>query len=389
MSDLNVNRPEQKNSIMNLLFGKLSWNLLFIIVGVIILMIVFNVLSDGVFLSQRNITLLLRQSAILGIVAAGMVLIIVTGNIDLSVGSAVYLVSVVVAQLTVTYDFGIIPSIICALLVGLLMGSFQGLMVAKLNIPAFIVTLAGMLIFRGIGYVWSNALTIGPVPRQIVQISEGYIPPNISLMLIIVVTGLAIFISVRSALRLKEWENLRSKLWLKIVPIIILSLLSIWIFVGYKGIPMAVLVVAIGAMLLHFLMSNTKFGRNLYVIGGNKVAAKLSGVKVNQHLFISFVVMGLVYGIAGILISARLSSAPPSAGELLELEAIASAVIGGTSLSGGIGVIPGALIGALLLSAIDNYMSLMNVSSFLQQVVKGLILLAAVWFDISVRKKKK
>lgn len=389
MSELKINKPENNNNIMNLLFGKLSWNLFLVIIGVIVLMIVFNILSDGVFLSQRNITLLLRQSAILGIVASGMVLIIVTGNIDLSVGSAVYLVSVVVAQLTVTYDFGIISSILCAILVGLLMGSFQGLMVATFNIPAFIVTLAGMLIFRGIGYVWSNALTIGPVPPQIVQISEGYIPPNVSLVLILIITLLAIVIVIRSALRLKEWENVHAKLWFKIVPITILSILSIWIFVGYKGIPMAVLVVAIGAMLLHFLMSNTKFGRNLYVIGGNKVAAKLSGVKVNKHLFISFLVMGLVYGIAGILISARLSSAPPSAGELLELEAIASAVIGGTSLSGGIGVIPGALLGALLLSAIDNYMSLMNVSSFLQQVVKGLILLAAVWFDLSVRKKKK
>lgn len=388
MSNVKLNKSENRNQF-KLLFGKLSWKLLLVIIGIVVLMVLFNVLSDGVFLSQRNISLLLRQSAILGIVASGMVLIIVTGNIDLSVGSAVYLVSVVVAQLTVMYNFGVIPTIICAILAGLLMGAFQGLMVARFNIPAFIVTLAGMLIFRGIGYVWSNALTIGPVPRQVVFISEGYISQNLSLVLILLIASIAILLTIRSALRLKEWENFNTKLWSTIIPIIILSLLSIWIFVGYNGIPMAVLVVAFGAIILHFVMSNTKFGRNLYIIGGNEIAAKLSGVKVKKHLFASFVVMGLVYGVAGILISARLSSAPPSAGELLELEAIASAVIGGTSLSGGIGVIPGALLGALLLSAIDNYMSLMNVSSFLQQVVKGFILLAAVWFDMSVRKKKK
>ncbi|MBS4206647.1 sugar ABC transporter permease [Bacillus sp. FJAT-50079] len=370
------------------LFGKLSWKHIAIIIAIALIMGVFNHLTNGVFLSQRNVSLLLRQSAILGIVSSGMVLLIIARQIDLSAGAAVYLVSVVAGQLSVTYQLGLVPTIICAVLAGLLMGAFQGMMVAKFNIPAFIVTLAGMLIFRGIGYVWTNAATVGPVSSQFIYLSEGYISIIASFIIIFLIASIALFLTFRNAMKLKQWISFKQGFWLKALPIFFLTILAFWIFLGYQGIPMAVVIVGVGVIIMNLVMAKSKFGRNIYVIGGNPDAAKLSGVKVTKHLFTAFLVMGLIYGIAGVLMTARLGSAAPTAGQLLELDAIAAAVIGGTSLSGGIGVIPGALIGALLLSAIDNCMSLLNVSSFLQMVVKGVILLAAVWFDISIRKKK-
>lgn len=377
-----------KKNMKEILFGKINWKIALVVIVIFVMMGLFNVLSDGIFLSQRNISQLLKQSAILGLVSSGMVLLIVARQIDLSAGASVYLVSVVVAQLTVTYEFGLFISLICAILVGILMGAFQGMMVAKFNIPAFIVTLAGMLIFRGIGYVWTNAATIGPVPPKLIFLSEGYLSFTLSAIIIALLTITFIFITYFNAKKLIKWINFNEGFWLKFIFILLISGLSFFVFLGYQGIPMAVMVVIVGVIIVHFLMANTKFGRNIYVIGGNPEAARLAGVQVNKHLFLAFVVMGVIYGIAGTLIAARLGSAAPTAGNLLELEAIAAAVIGGTSFSGGVGVIPGALIGALLLSAIDNFMSIMNVSSFLQQVVKGLILLIAVWFDISIRKKK-
>lgn len=370
------------------LFGNLNWQSLLIIGGVIVVMIIFNQLTNGIFLSQRNVSLLLKQSAILGVVSAGMVLLIVARQIDLSAGSAVYLVSVVAAQLSVTYNWGLIPSLICALFAGVLMGAWQGLLVARFHIPAFIATLAGMLIFKGIGYVWTNAATIGPVSSKLVYLSEGYVSKWISLVLLVVGGVLGITLLLRDAVRLKPWVKSGIKTWYKAAAVVILLGLAGWIFLGYQGIPMAVVVMVFTVLILYFIMARTKFGRNLYVIGGNPEAAHLAGIKTRKHLFNSFVIMGVVYGIGGILITARLGSSAPTAGNLLELDAIAAAVIGGTSLSGGVGIIPGALIGALLLSSIDNCMSLMNVSSFLQMLVKGLILLAAVWFDVYVRKRK-
>lgn len=370
------------------LFGQLKWQSLLILIGIIVIMFIFNAMTNGVFLSQRNITLLLKQSAILGVVSAGMVMLIVARQIDLSAGSAVYLVSAITAQLSVTYQWGLVPSIFCAMLAGLLMGAWQGMFVAKFNIPAFIVTLAGMLIFKGIGYVWTNAATIGPVSSKLVFLSEGYIPFTLSIAILVAGTALAIGIVLRDASRLQKWVKSGVRKWYKVGLILLAAVVIGWIFMGYQGIPMAVLIMAVTVALLYFVMARTKFGRNLYVIGGNPDAAKLAGIKTGRHLFQAFVVMGAVYGVAGILITARLGSSPPSAGNLLELDAIAAAVIGGTSLSGGVGIIPGALLGALLLSAIDNCMSLMNVSSFLQMVIKGLILLAAVMFDLYARKGK-
>lgn len=379
----------KQNSLIDSIKKHFKWQWIIAALGVLLLMVIFNYFSNGIFFSQRNITLLLRQAAILGVLSGGMVMVIVTGNIDLSAGSAIYLITVVVAQLTVKYNWKPAPTIIAAVVVGILMGAFQGMMVAQFNVPSFIVTLAGMLIFRGIGYVWTNALTVGPVPREIVFLSEGFIPPTITTILIAVVTLLAVILYIRNAVELKEWESFNRKIITTVIPLITVGVIAIWVFSGYNGMPMAIIFLVIIATITNYIMSRTKFGRNLYVVGGNAEAAMLSGIKVKQHVFSAFIYMGVIYAIAGILTSGRLASAPPTAGEQLDTDGIAAAVIGGTSLAGGVGSIPGALVGALLLAAIDNYMSLMNISSFIQQVVKGLVLLGAVWFDSAVRKNKK
>lgn len=352
-------------------------------------LIYFNMQTGGVFLSQRNLTLLLKQAAILGVVSAGMVVLIIARQIDLSAGMAVYLVSVVVAQLSVTHGFPIPIAVGAGLATGLLLGLFQGLMVARFAIPAFIVTLAGSMIFKGIGYVWTNATAIGPVPQNLIWFSEGYIPPILSALLIGLTAAFGIWLTVRRGAKLSRWETGGFGTVRQVVIIAVISGLGIWIALGYNGLPMAVLIAGIAVSSVSFLLSSTPFGRGVYAVGGNPQAAHLAGLRVPSFLFRSFILMGAVYGIAGVLMTARLGGAAPTAGQLLELDAIAAAVIGGTSFAGGIGAIPGALLGALLLTGIDNVMSLMNVSSFLQMVIKGSILLAAVWFDLMVRAKRK
>lgn len=369
--------------------SNLRWYHLVLGAIVIAALIYFNMQTNGVFLSQRNLTLLLKQAAILGVVSAGMVVLIIARQIDLSAGMSVYLVSVVVAQLSVTYGLPLIVAVLAGVATGLLLGIFQGFMVARFAIPAFIVTLAGSMIFQGIGYVWTNATAIGPVDQQLIWFSEGYIPPAVSAIGIAVIAVIAIWRTVRRGAKLSRWETRGFSTVREVAVIGAISALAIWVTLGYNGLPMAVLIAGIAIFAISFLLSSTPFGRGIYAVGGNPQAAHLAGLRVPSYLFRAFLLMGAVYGIAGVLMTARLGSAAPTAGALLELDAIAAAVIGGTSFAGGVGAIPGAMLGALLLTGIDNVMSLMNVSSFLQMVIKGSILLAAVWFDLMVRSRRR
>lgn len=373
----------------NSLLAGLRWYHLAIAALVIVALVYFNMQTGGVFLSQRNLTLLLKQAAILGVVSAGMVVLIIGRQIDLSAGMAVYLVSVVVAQLSVTFGMPLWVAVAAGVAVGLALGAFQGLMVAKFAIPAFVVTLAGSMIFKGVGYTWTNATAIGPVPKELIWLSEGYIPPVASAILIAAVGALAIWSAVRRGARLGKWENRDFATLRRVAVVVVLAGFGIWLALGYNGLPMAVVIAGVTVFIVSILLSSSPFGRGVYAVGGNPQAAHLAGLKVPKFLLSSFVLMGVIYGVAGLLMTARLGGAAPTAGQLLELDAIAAAVIGGTSFAGGIGRIPGALLGALLLTGIDNVMSLMNVSSFLQMVIKGAILLAAVWFDLMVRSKKR
>lgn len=349
----------------------------------VVLCAAFHIASNGIFFTPRNLSLLMRQASIVAVVAAGVSTLMVMGEIDLSIGSAVYLCSVVAATLQANLGVGTWPTVIVTALAGVAMGAWQGLWVVRVAVPSFVVTLAGLLAFRGIGYYATDAATIGPLSKSFTALSEGFVPPAPS------VATLAVLFVVGAAYM--AWQHARlAREGVRAAPMVLagrvlalaaaLGLLA-WAFGGFRGIPDAVLWVIGTGLVLWVLMTRTKFGRNAYMIGSNREASLLAGVPLGGQLFAGFVLMGLLYGIAGVLIAARLSASTPSAGSYMELDAIASAVIGGTSLRGGVGTIPGAIMGAVLLATIDNGMSILDVSSFIQLIVKGLVLLFALAFD--------
>lgn len=359
------------------------------IIVLILVAIAFQNLTNGIFLSPRNLAQLTRQAAVLIVVASGVSLLIIQGEIDLAIGSAVYLAGLASATAQTQWGFSALAAIFVAFGVGILMGAWQGFWVSRLNVPSFVVTLAGLLGFRGVGYVWQNAATLAPMDPSYVAISESFVPPTPSIILILV-----IFIAL-SAFGLRTWiaersesgkRNLRLVRFIsRIIPAAIGAAILIYMAVGFRGIPMAVVVALAVAGLLSYIALHTRFGRQMYVIGGSREAAFFSGINTRNNVLFTFLLMGCIYAIGGILVTARLNAIAPATGEFLELEAIAAAVIGGVSLAGGIGSVHGAIIGALLLTSLDNGMSLMDVSSFLQLVTKAMLLLFAVLFDVATR----
>jgi D-xylose transport system permease protein len=281
-----------------------------------------------------------------------------------------------------------LPTVLITVLVGVLMAAWQGFWVVKVAIPSFVVTLSGLLAFRGIGYYMSDARTIAPISKSFSFLSEGFIPPTASYVVLAIVYAIAAAMMIRAYRRDADGSN-ATTLAVRLVVLLASGLLLAWIFGGYLGIPSAMLWVAAIGIVLTTLMDRTKYGRNTYLIGSNREAAVLAGIPLTRHLFLGFLLMGALYGVAGVLITSRLGAATPSSGQFLELDAIAGAVIGGTSLRGGVGSVAGAMAGALLLTTIDNGMSLLNVSSFIQLVIKGLVLLAALSVDAYMIKHRR
>lgn len=371
-------------------------------VALFAIMIVFNFLTDGLFLTARNLTNLYLQSGYIAVLAMGMVLVIVAGHIDLSVGSIAAFTGAIAAILQVKLGLPTIPTIAITILVGVLIGAWQGFWIAYQGIPAFIVTLGGMLIFRGGVIAITQGQTIGPFQDDFRALGSGYIDDfmNIStgqlhyltLLLGILAVVVYIFFDYRARKKKIQYEFTVLPPSLNILKLVVISII-VFGFIGsmtfYKGFPYTELVVVILLLIYAFVSKNTRVGRHIYAIGGNKEAARLSGIniqKVNMFVFIS---MGVLSAISGILFSARLNAAAPSAGNLFELDAIAAAFVGGASTSGGIGTVFGAMIGGLVMASINNGMSLMNLDISFQYVIKGLVLILAVWFDISTRKAKK
>lgn len=356
-----------------------------------LLALFFHVQSDGIFFTPRNLSLLLRQAAFVAVLAAGVSMLMIMSEIDLSIGSAVFLTSVVAAKMQVDFGVPVLPAVLITVAVGAALGAWQGFWVVRLAVPSFIVTLAGLLAFRGLGLLWTNAGTVGPLDLSFVQLSESFIPTNISYIVLLglfLVTGVHLLRRSRREHQHEEGSEFR---WERLVVGLLIAgagfgLLA-WVAGGFLGIPMALVWVAGVGGVLWFVMARTKFGRNAYMIGSNREASVLAGIDVRRHIFTGFVLMGVLYGIGGVLITARLGAATPGTGEFLELDAIAAAVIGGTALRGGIGSVLGAMAGALLLATIENGMSILNVSSFAQLVVSGMVLLTALAFDAYVRNR--
>ena len=341
----------------------------------------------GLFLGAVNFSKLLQQMAVTGILAVGMLMVIVCGNIDLSIGAIVGLAGGIAA---LTQGWGLLPCLLAAIIVGLLIGALQGTLVSYFNIPAFIVTLGGLEAWRGVILKLTKGATI-PVELPFFRsLGRDFLDPRIGIGLAIVGIAGIIWSNIRRQ-RARQRHGLTpmstGALAARIVipSVVIVGFIILMNQAG--GVPIPVIFLMAVALAGAFLTANTTFGRYLYAIGGNPDAARLSGINLKRYILAAFCVMGALSGLAAILHTARVGSASPDAGTLMELDAIASCVIGGTSLMGGRGTVFGAVLGALILASLDNGMSLLNVENWAQYVVKGGVLVAAVGFDMFGRRK--
>ena len=360
-------------------------------IALLLIIVIFGFLTGGEFLSSRNISNLFSQMSVIAVLAIGMTLIIVSGHIDLSVGSLAGLTGGIAAILQVWYGWDTFAVIIVALIVGALLGLWQGWWVAYRAVPAFIVTLGGMLIFRGILVGLSQGRTIAPLDSSFRVFGNSYLPFVFGYILVAISIALLIYFTIRKRKRRKDLNLLLSHPAIDYGKVTLYSVVLLgltYMLNRYYGIPTPFLIVIFLAIIFVFVTNKTTFGRYVYAIGGNAEAAALSGINIKRNVLNVFVLMGVMSAIAGILLTARLNAATVSAGDMYELDAIAACVIGGTSLMGGRGRIVGSIIGALIMASIDNGMSMMNIPTFWQFIVKGLILIIAVWIDISSKKQE-
>ncbi|MDQ3743882.1 MAG: sugar ABC transporter permease [Acidobacteriota bacterium] len=345
----------------------------------------------GLFLTGVNFSKLLQQMSVTGVLAVGMLMVIVAGQIDLSVGSVVGLAGMISA-LTVTQQYGFAGSIIAAILIGVAVGAVQGALVAYGNIPAFIVTLGGLLAWRG-AIFWISRGETKPIELESYRsLGHDLIAPVIGYVLAAAAIAAIAWLNIRRS-QARKRHGLSATgagalaLRVGIPSLVIVAFVVLMNSAAVGGVPILVVIMFIVALGGGFLTQNTTFGRYLYAIGGNPDAARLSGINLRRHICITFAIMGGLVGVAALLHTSRLLGATPDAGTLMELDAIAACVIGGTSLMGGRGTVFGAIIGALIMASLDNGMNLIGVQAFAQQIAKGVVLVVAVGFDMLGRRK--
>lgn len=369
-------------------------------IALVSIVILFQILTNGILLKPLNVSNLVLQNSYILVLAVGMLLVIITGNVDLSVGSVVAFVGAISGMLMVNMNVPVLVSIIVSLLIGALVGAWQGYWIAYVKIPAFIVTLAGMLIFRGLTLVILQGRTLAPFPEAFQSISSGFtrdIFGGSNLHITTIIVGIIfsiIYILMEFDKRKKKikynFDTLPVKfLVAKLVLIIVAINLLTFSLASYKGIPNVLILLAILVIIYTFIANKTIPGRHIYALGGNAKAAKLSGIKTEKVLFWVYVNMGLLSALAGMVFTGRLNAATPKAGTGFELDAIAACYIGGASASGGIGTVIGAIIGGLVMGVLNNGMSIIGVGIDWQQAIKGMVLLAAVAFDVYTKSKSK
>lgn len=372
------------------------------VLALIAVYVIFAILTGGKNLSPANINNLIMQNGYIVILAVGMLLCVLTGNVDLGVGSIVATCGAVIGIGMVDYGWNMWIAIIAALIVGLLCGMFAGFFISRLGIPPFIVTLATMLMGRGLTYVLLKAQTKGPLPGNFVYIGAGFLPTikvgaegvQIDLVCLIVaavVSVLIVLTELKSVATKKKYGFATNPTWQLIVKnAIIIGI--VWFFfyklARYSGIPFVLVLMALLVGLYHFITTKTVAGRQIYALGGNAKAAKLSGINTEKVFFWVYTNMGILCAVAGIVLSARNASATPKAGDQFEMDAIASCYIGGAATSGGVGTIIGAVVGAFIMGILNNGMSLYGFSTDLQKIVKGAVLLGAVTIDLVSKRKK-
>ena len=364
--------------------------------------IIFALLTGGKNLSPANINNLVMQNGYVVILAVGMLLCVLTGNIDLGVGSVVAVTGSAAGIILVDYKMNMWMAIACALLIGLIVGMFAGFFIAYLNIPPFVVTLATMLMGRGLTYTMLQAQTKGPLPDDFVFIGAGFLPTIkvpfgtgtidlISIGIAVVATIAVVISEIKSIATKKKYGFALNPLWQVAIKDGVL-LFIIWFFffklACWNGIPFVLLIMALLVAIYAFITDKTVAGRQIYALGGNRKAAQLSGIDTRKVFFWVYVNMGVLSSIAGIVLAARNASATPKAGDGFEMDAIASCYIGGAAVAGGAGTIVGAVVGAFVMGILNNGMSLYGWTTDIQKIVKGLVLLGAVTVDVISKRKK-
>lgn len=384
LSTVNVNA--QRNKGISFKLDLQSYTLM---IALVLIAVIFSIFTGGEYLSSRNLSNLFTQMSVIAVLAVGMTLVIVAGHIDLSVGSLVGLTGGIAAILQVWHGWSTFSVVFAAIIIGAILGLWQGWWIAYRAVPAFIVTLGGMLVFRGILIGLSKGQTIAPMSESFKQIGNSYLPYVPGYILALVSIVILVFWTIRNRSKRMNMGLMIPAATVdygKVAVYSILILLITYMLNRYYGIPVPFLIVALLSIIFIFISNKTAFGRYIYAIGGNQEAAALSGINIKRNILWVFIIMGGLSGVAGVLLTSRLNAATVNAGNMYELDAIAACVIGGTSLMGGKGKIFGALIGALIMASIDNGMSIMNIETFWQYIVKGLILIIAVWIDISSKK---
>ncbi|MFM8370631.1 MAG: multiple monosaccharide ABC transporter permease [Chloroflexota bacterium] len=368
------------------------------LIALIVIMIFFYFMTDGILMKPINITNLVLQNSYVIIMALGMLLIIVSGWIDLSVGSVAAFIGAIVGVMIVKWGWNWELAMVIAIGVGALIGAWQGYWVAYLKIPAFIVTLAGMLIFRGLTLVMVRGESIGPFPEGFRNISGGYIPDFFNyegfhlttIVIGVLVSILLIFADLRTRRNQLKYGFEVPPLYFFISKQVLITFAVLgfcYLMASYKGIPNLLVIMFPLVAIYSFITNQTVIGRRIYALGGNEKAARLSGVNTQRLLFFTFVNMGALAALAGTVVASRLNSSTPNAGEGFELDVIAACFIGGASASGGIGKVIGAVVGAFLVGVMNNGMSLLGIGIDWQQAIKGFVLLLAVFFDVYNKSK--
>jgi putative multiple sugar transport system permease protein len=369
------------------------------LLSLLVIMLFFEIMTNGTLLRPLNLTNLVLQNSYIVIMALGMLLVIVTGHIDLSVGSVAGFVGAVAAVLMVSYDMHYVPATILCLILGGLIGAAQGYWVAYFKIPSFIVTLAGMLVFKGLALAILMGQSIGPFPPEFQKLSSGFIPELIPDAGSLHPTSLALGALLAIGL---VWQNVKSRTrqehhGIEVEPygfflaknalFFGVIVYASYLIASHRGLPNVLVIMAALIAVYAFVTTRTTIGRQIYAVGGNERAAKLSGIKTERLTFLTFVNMGVLAALAGLIFAARLNTATPKAGLGFELDVIAACFIGGASAYGGVGRVGGAVIGALIMGVMNNGMSILGIGIDYQQVIKGLVLLGAVCLDVYNKRK--
>ncbi|MGO2355034.1 MAG: multiple monosaccharide ABC transporter permease [Marinomonas foliarum] len=370
------------------------------LIALVVIMGMFQFLTDGTLMRPVNLTNLFLQNSYIIIMAIGMLLVIVAGHIDLSVGSVAGFIGALAAVMSVNYDLPTILVVPVCLVVGLIIGGLQGYWIAYWKIPAFIVTLAGMLVFRGLTLALLEGQSVGPFPKSFQLLSTGFIPdvfgvgrPNVTaLVLGVLAASSIVFLAARSRSRALKYGIQDEPFSFFIVKNALVAIAIIYLsylLSTYRGLPNVLMTMAVLIAVYTFLTNSTTIGRRIYALGGNVKAAKLSGINTERLTFLTFANMGMLAALAGLIFAARLNTATPKAGFAMELDVIAAVFIGGASMTGGVGKIIGAVIGAFIMGVMNNGMSILGIGIDWQQVIKGLVLLAAVIFDVYNKQKAR